>query len=228
MKVGLRKYTGMPDVLGLVQTFPAGLDPRNREGQRNEVVSAFPTFGSSTRDLGVLFYDGVQLQTTRYFPWRSGTPLHSSDPGPPVKRGRSAGAPDPAHRLDSEGEGGMPLLLVDASSGAGMVFSPLEDFFTATQTQSLAVGNWSFGMQATLELAPAGHEHVTLVVAGGSARAAMMRWGDVFMKSAGGNKQRNMKWTKAGDVGLKYLSYYTDNGACKAHSIRVRALNLKQ
>ena len=32
-------------------------------------------------------------------------------------------------------------------------------------------------MQATLKSAPAGHEHVTLVVAGGSARGAMMRWG---------------------------------------------------
>ena len=124
MKVGLRKYASMPDVVGLVQTFPEGLEPRNRDGLRNEVVSAFPTFGTSLRDLGVVFYEGVQLQNTRYFPWFAGTAVHSSDPGPPVKRGKSAGAPDPSQRLDSNGEGGMPLLLVD-TTGSGLVFSPL-------------------------------------------------------------------------------------------------------
>ena len=41
----------------------------------------------------------------------------------------------------------------------------------------------------------------------------MMRWGDVFMGAAGAGKQRNMDWTESGDAGLKYLSYYTDNGA---------------
>jgi hypothetical protein len=94
-----------------------------------------------------------------------------------------------------------------------VVFSPLADFFTATQAQSKALGNWSFGMQATLQSAPKGHEHVTLVVAGASPRAAMMGWGDVFMDAAGAGKQRNMDWTESGDPGLKYLSYYTDNGA---------------
>jgi hypothetical protein len=210
MIVGVRTYTGKPDVLGLVQSFPNGLEPRNNNGAFNEVVSAFPTFGSSARDLGVLFFDGVQLQDSRYFPWAAGTPIHSNDPGVPTRKGKPGGnSKDPKGNT----EGGMPLLLVDSGSGASVVFSPLADFFTATQAESKALGNWSFGMQATLESAPKGHEHVTLVVAGASPRGAMMRWGDVFMGAAGAGKQRNMDWTENGDAGLKYLSYYTDNGA---------------
>ena len=210
MVVGVRTYAGKPDVLSLVQTFPKGLEPRNHQGTTHEVASAFPTFGSSARDLGVLFFDGVQLQDSRYFPWAAGTPIHSDDPGVPNRKGKPGGnSKDPA----GNSEGGMPLLLVDSDSGAGVVFSPLSDFFTATQAQSKALGNFSFGMQATLGSAPADHEHITLVVAGGSARGAMMRWGDVFMSAAGAGKQRNMAWTENGDVGLKYLSYYTDNGA---------------
>jgi|EP01046_Picozoa_sp_COSAG06_P047167 hypothetical protein len=210
MVVGVRTYEGMPDVLGLVQTFPKGLEPQNRDGATNEVVSAFPTFGSSARDFGVLFFDGVQLQDSRYFPWKAGTGIHSSDPGVPMRKGKPGGnSKDP----DGNSEGGMPLMLVDSDRGTGLVFSPLSDFFTATQAESKALGNWSFGMQATLQSAPPGHEHVTLVVVGSSPRAAMMRWGDVFMKAAGAGKERNMAWTENGDAGLKFLSYYTDNGA---------------
>ena len=34
-----------------------------------------------------------------------------------------------------------------------------------------------------------------------------------MLKAAGGGKKRTMQWTESGDPGLKYLSYYTDNGA---------------
>ena len=203
MVVGLRSYSGMSDVVSLVQRFPDGLEPQNNHGATNEVVSAFPTFGSSARDLGVLFFDGVQLQDSRYFPWAAGTPIHASDPGVPMRKGKPGGNSKDPH---GNAEGGMPLLLVDSGSGAGLVFSPLSDFFTATQAQSKALGNWSFGMQATLQSAPPGHEHVTLVAAANSPRAAMMRWGDVFMRAAGAGKRRSMAWTESGDVGLKYLS----------------------
>lgn len=74
-------------------------------------------------------------------------------------------------------------------------------------------GVFSCGMQATLTSAPAGHTHSTLVVTGSSVKDAMGRWGDMMLLSAGGGKERTMKWTLQGDAGLRQLSYYTDNGA---------------
>ena len=44
-------------------------------------------------------------------------------------------------------------------------------------------------------------------------RQALLRWGDLFLASAGAGKERSMQWTLTGDAGLKSLSYYTDNGA---------------
>ena len=80
MKVGLRKYAGMPDVVSLVQQvrifnispskfvdfpgnsddkmremaqFPAGIEPRNHAGARNEVVSGTRTSNPSIQLLFV-------------------------------------------------------------------------------------------------------------------------------------------------------------------------------
>eukprot|EP01047_Picozoa_sp_COSAG01_P027782 COSAG01_NODE_1845_length_9070_cov_16.651806_1_plen_809_part_00 len=197
---GVRRYTGAPDVALLTQHFPSGLEPQNRHGSTNEIVSAFPTLARTHLDLGVLMYEGVQLQNSRFFRWGRGSAFGSSDPG--------AGG---TKRADGDG-GAMPLLLT-AADGGTLLASPLEDFFTSCQGASEQMGNFSFGLQGTLRAVPAGHTHMTLLVAGRGVRAATMRWGALLLRAAGGGKRRSMAWTLAGDTSLRSLSYYTDNGA---------------
>lgn len=196
---GLRTYAAAPDVAVLVQRFPDGLTPGNNEGKVDEIVSAFPSLSAPAVDLGVVYYDGTQLQGTRHFAWPRGAAFA---PTAPPKRGKGSG--DGA---------GMPLVLHDEGLNT-LVVSPLDDFFTACQVASHQMGGaLTFGMQGTLTSAPAGHEHLTLLVAGEGVGATMLRWGELLRRAAGGGKERSMQWTRSGDAGLRTLSYYTDNGA---------------
>jgi hypothetical protein len=72
---GVRRYAASPDTFVLTQHFPQGLRPGNVHGTTEEIVSAFPTLGRSHLDLGVLLYEGVQLQNTRFFRWSAGAPF---------------------------------------------------------------------------------------------------------------------------------------------------------
>ena len=118
---------------------------------------------------------------------------------------------NPLRKDDNDGSA-MPLLLT-AADGSTMVASPIVDFFTSAQTMSQAVGNFSLGMQGTVDQLPKGHIHQTLLVGGNGVRSATMRWGELLMKASGGGKTRSMNWTENGDISLRSLSYYTDNGA---------------
>ena len=69
LQTGVRSYESYPDIKVLTQSFPGGLEPKNTHGQLDEIVSAFPTLARSHLDLGVLFYEGVQCQNTRFFHW---------------------------------------------------------------------------------------------------------------------------------------------------------------
>ena len=69
LRTGVRSYASFPDIRVLTQSFPAGLTPENSHGESDEVVSAFPTFARNHLDLGVLFFEGVQCQNTRFFHW---------------------------------------------------------------------------------------------------------------------------------------------------------------
>lgn len=69
LRTGVRSYASLPDVQVLTQYFPAGLTPKNLHGQVDEIVSAFPTLARNHLDLGVLFFEGVQCQNTRFFHW---------------------------------------------------------------------------------------------------------------------------------------------------------------
>jgi hypothetical protein len=222
MLTGVRSYAAMPDVNVLTQSFPAGLNVGNHAGKTNEVATAFPTFEKSHLDLGVVFYEGVQVlsllflhpfgsllflslaslqcQNTRFFRWPAGKPWGAKD-------FQQAG--EERKKADDDGAA-MPLLLT-AADGSAMLMSPLSDFFTSVQTESEAIGNFSIGMQGTVDTVPAGHIHQTLVVGGSGTRAATMRWGELLMKASGGGKTRSMRWTKHGDESLRSLSYYTDN-----------------
>ena len=207
----VRAYAAAPDVAVLTQQFPQGLSPGNKDGSTGEIVSAFPTLGRSHLDLGVVDYVGVQLQNSHFFRWSAGMPFGES--GETMRAGKSGSMPTRSQSAKStDGDGGSMPLLLTAADGGTLLASPLEDFFTACQTQSQWVGNYSFGLQGTLSSVPAGHTHATLLVGGDGVRAATMRWGELLMQSAGGGKRRSMNWTLQGDPGLRSLSYYTDNG----------------
>jgi hypothetical protein len=78
---GVRSYADAPDVAVLTQYFPDGLSPMNKQGETTEIVSAFPTLKRSMLDLGVILYEGVQCQNSRFFRWLSGTAFGADDPG---------------------------------------------------------------------------------------------------------------------------------------------------
>ena len=202
---GIRTYddAAAGDVAVLTQRFPGGLEPQNKHGKTGEIVSAFPSIGESLVDsLAVVWYEGVQLQNSRVFRWSKGEKFAKEDPGASGSK-----------QADGDGSG-MPVVMT-APGGHTIVFSPLEDFFTATQARSEQLGgNLSMGLQGTLQEAPANHTHSTLVVAGRGLRATMMRWGDIMMRWNGGGKVRSLRaGMKARDAAMKTLSYYTDNGA---------------
>ena len=137
--------------------------------------------------------------------------IHHRPAGAPWASKDFAQVNDKRKKRDNDGSG-MPLLLT-AVDGSTLVASPLVDFFTSAQTASKAVGNFSFGMQGTVENVPKGHVHYTLLIAGKGVRSAAFQWGEVMMQASGGGKTRSMRWTQSGDVSLRSLSYYTDNGA---------------
>ena len=222
---GVRAYASAEDVAVLTQHFPDGLEPRatpardqaGKPGKPGKpgppgsaVASAFPTFAGSALDLGVLMYAGVQLQDTRYYHWKKGEAFDAGDPqAAAFKKGK----------FDADG-GAMPLVLTSAS-GHSLVVSPLDDFFTACQTVSTDTGNFSVGMQSTVGSVPKGHLHRTIVVAGTSVTQALMRWGDLFLASAGGGKERSMKYASravqfhphGGQSDFVWLSARTPHGA---------------
>ena len=135
MVTGVRTYAAQPDVAVPTQTFPLGLSPHNKEGSREEIVSAFPTLERTLLDLGVLFYAGVQLQNTQFFKWAAGSPYEV----PPETRGKSP-----------EYDGAAQPLVLTAADGHTLLASPLHDFFTACQAPSKALrGVFSMGMQGT-------------------------------------------------------------------------------
>jgi len=164
---------------------------------------AMPTLVIKCSPLLPSRYEGVQLQNTRFFKWPAGAPYRGSDSARNSSLFRRS-------KTDDDGTA-MPLVLT-AADGVTLVASPLDEFFVACQTDSLWIGNFSFGLQATLNSVPAGHVHATLFVADTGVRAATAKWGDVLLSTAGSGKKRSMQWTMAGDVGLRSLSYYTDNG----------------
>ena len=66
-RTSVRSYPSIPGVVLLRQAFPDGLEPRNKNGRTDEVVSSFPSLSKLAVDVAVLKYEGVQLQNTRVF-----------------------------------------------------------------------------------------------------------------------------------------------------------------
>jgi hypothetical protein len=162
MVTGVRTYPANSSVALLTQRFPDGLTPRSpRSSSTDEVASAFPTIARTEQDFGLLYYEGVQLQNTQFFPW------HKGDSFTTANRRRTSSR---RGKTNIDG-GGMPLVMV-AADGLTLVASPLDDFFTAVQTDSEATTNFSFGMQASVVSVAPGHTHATLLYATNNLQAA--------------------------------------------------------
>jgi len=86
------------------------------------------------------------------------------------------------------------------------VISPLDNFMAAMQTP--VDGEWHCGFGGLIEKIPAGTVHRVLVVSGKGIRDTFLKWGD-FVRGWHNHKRPAFD----ADVGLKYLGYWTDNGA---------------
>ena len=118
MTVGLRLYSASAMVA--FHALPFGLRPAGLPASFEEVVTAFPTLGQPTRDLGAVWFEGTQLQLTRWLRWLRGSAfpdVHSSS-----TKGQADGA-------------GMPLILHDVN-GTALVAGPLGNFFVAAQVSA--------------------------------------------------------------------------------------------
>ncbi|HUT52073.1 MAG TPA: hypothetical protein VM658_01645 [bacterium] len=98
-----------------------------------------------------------------------------------------------------------PIILYNDSLDA-IVISPLDNFLAAMQAP--VRGEWLCGFGGMIEKIPAGTTHQVLVVSGHGINATILKWGDVLR--AWHQHQRPDAYA---DVGLKYLGYWTDNGA---------------
>lgn len=119
---------------------------------------------------------------------------------PPILRrlGEKAGTPDAAHSG--------PLALFDDQLRTCIV-SPASDFMVSSITEG---GDSSFasGLLSTLREVPAGYTYTTLLVAAPGINAAWESWGHILTDLHGKKRPSN-----EADTGLRYLGYWTDNGA---------------
>ena len=195
--VGTRRIDNLG--FALYQAFPDGLHPEDENPRVDEVVSAFPSLGSPRKDLGCVWFDGVQLQRTRWITWRANEVV------PPAAKSvdKSKGGGDGA---------GSPLVLLDAQ-GAALVVGPSDHFFTSANPPSDRVGGRiAFGFQTSVVDIPAGLEHITILRASRTVEGALSTFGDALLVR--GRKVRPVIGDeKHVDPGLTHISYYTDNGA---------------
>lgn len=103
-------------------------------------------------------------------------------------------------------ENGTPWLLYDDHAYA-VVLSPAANFMIASmwgdgRTQIAS------GLNESVAALPAGFTHTTIMAFGQGINATWDAWGSALTKLAGAHRPAN-----DADVGLRYLGYWTDNGA---------------
>jgi hypothetical protein len=103
-------------------------------------------------------------------------------------------------------ENGTPWLLFDAR-GSAAVISPAANFMLASMHGDGRAGI-SSGLKAGITSLPAGFTHQTLVVFGRGVNSAWETWGHALLELEGARRPAN-----DADAGLRYLGYWTDNGA---------------
>lgn len=210
LHTSLKTYAGQ-DMAVFTQQLPLGASGTNASnpvlpsgirvmdpGDYPPVVS-FPSFG------------GGQLQSLGYLTWQSR--MVTGEWGTNVTDGPPAGN-EPL--INGRGLQGLstsgPVVLFDAARQfASLVISPLDNFKSAVHHARTAAGGdtvWETGVTSELVSLPAGFEHRTLLVAGSGVTATLARWGKAVQAAHSTN--RSLVET---DRNLKYLSYWTDNGA---------------
>jgi hypothetical protein len=114
-------------------------------------------------------------------------------------------------RLDSYiggTESGAPVTVYDSAMNT-VVLSPLNHFLSAVQTKSKTVdGYLACGVSGRVAKLPPGFTQETILYAGTGINQTMFDWGTKLLEKSG--KSRS-EFTK--DETVKYLGYYTDNGA---------------
>ncbi len=98
-----------------------------------------------------------------------------------------------------------PIMTFDDDLNA-TIFSPLDNFMASMQAP--VNGEWRLGFGGSVKNVPAGTVHRVLVVSGRGVNATMAAWGDGLRKWHGRERP-----ARDAEPGLKYLGYYTDNGA---------------
>jgi hypothetical protein len=101
---------------------------------------------------------------------------------------------------------GTPWLLFDDASHA-VVLSPASNFMVASMYGD-GIATIASGLNAGLADLPAGFRHTTLMAFGMGVNAAWENWGTALTELEAAHRPAN-----DADVGLRYLGYWTDNGA---------------
>jgi hypothetical protein len=99
-----------------------------------------------------------------------------------------------------------PWLLFDARAHAAVI-SPAANFML-TSMQGDGRAEISSGLNAGIASLPAGFEHQTLIAFGAKINTAWGSWGHGLVELEGARRPAN-----DADAGLRYLGYWTDNGA---------------
>lgn len=108
-------------------------------------------------------------------------------------------------RFDLE-DNGTPWLLFDDAAKA-IIISPADNFLIASMHGD-GTNEISSGLNSSVHDLPANFSQSTLVVFGNGIQAAWKTWSDVFLAKQGAPRPDN-----DADTGLRYLGYWTDNGA---------------
>jgi hypothetical protein len=103
-------------------------------------------------------------------------------------------------------ENGTPWLLFDTRGFAALI-SPAANFMLASMYGD-GKAEVSSGLNAGVTSLPAGFNHRTLVVLGKGINSLWETWGRGLLELEGARRPEN-----DADVGLRYLGYWTDNGA---------------
>jgi len=152
-------------------------------GNNNDVISAFPTFKVEKDDLNYLTYYDT-FSNGRTGTWGPGTSY--------------------PHGI----RGGIPLALFNSNLVTVMI-SPFNNFLIGEQTLSQELhGLFACGLQGKIQSVPTGFVHSTIITASQGVNNAHMYWGGLLLKFYGKAPK-----TVAEDFSVKYLGYWTDNGA---------------
>ena len=108
-------------------------------------------------------------------------------------------------RFDLE-KRGTPWLLFDDSANAALI-SPADDLLIASMSGD-GVHEMRSGLNAQARNLPANFSHSTLIVFGKGIHATWQTWSGAFLAFQNAKRPDN-----EADTGLRYLGYWTDNGA---------------